>query len=145
MKLGTAKTIRTLFTLLCLLATSVVTIATSRKGDRYDGQPAPYIRTEATERKDYDVASNCPQSVPQERITIANEQITYPSQMYFSDFGLPTQTLNLDYNEEVNGDVNGLYRTCRRSELKDQNTTLIVYTCSENNKRVCQISFEPVQ
>lgn len=138
-----AKNLKTIFTILCLLATSVVTVATSKKTE---GNGVGYTATpESLARKDYYIASNCPQAIPQDRITVSNELIEYPTNRSFYSYGLPAYNLNLTFAHQITADMNGRQRTCVRSEQIDQGTPLIVYTCSENGYTVCQVSFEAFQ
>lgn len=132
------------FSLLCLLATSVVTIATSKNSDTQQ-QPVNYYTAETLNRKNYYVASNCPQSVPQERITVTNDFIEYPPQLNFSHFGLPTERLNLLATPQISNAVQGHQRNCVRSDVADRGVLLTVYTCYESGAYLCQVSFEPAQ
>ena len=125
---------KVVFTLSCLFVTSVVTIATSKSGDQGRYEPEPV--------QNYLVASNCPQSTSQQRITVTNEQISYPMNLHFTDFGLPTTQLNPATTTQVFSMINGRQRSCSRSEMVDQGTPLIVYTCTENNMYICQVTFE---
>lgn len=130
--------------LVCLLATSVITIATSKNSDTQQ-QPANYYTAEPLSKKNYYVASNCPQSVPQEQITVANDFIEYPSQLNFSHFGLPTERLNLLATQQISNVVQGRQRNCVRSDQSNQGGLLTVYTCYESGAYLCQVSFEPAQ
>lgn len=134
-----AKNLRTFFTLLSLLATSVVTVATSKDGVN------PKVTPESLARKDYYVASNCPQAIYQDRITVSHELIEYPTNRSFYDYGLPAYSLNLTFSNQVTAEISGRQRSCVRTEQTHQGTPLIVYTCSENGTPLCQVSFEPVQ
>lgn len=137
------KTLKNVFTLLILVATSVVTVATSKKGD-YD---ASYqVTPDSLARKDYYVASNCPQAIQQDRVTIDNELIAYPTSRTFYNYGIPAYNLNLTYTHQVSAPMNnGVERTCVRSAQTYSGVPLIVYTCYEYNRVVCQTSFEAVQ
>src|SRR5687768_16059996 len=139
-----ARNLKIIFTLFCLLATSVVTIATSKKSDG-DLRQINNVTPESLARKDYYVASNCPQAISQERITVTSELIEYPTNRNFYSYGLPSHNLNLTHSHQVAGDMNGILRSCIRSEQADWGTPLIVYTCSENNSFLCQVSFELIQ
>lgn len=137
------KNLKSLFSVLCLLITSIVTIATSKKpADQMAADQAYY---DSLVQKDYFVASNCPQALYQERITIANGRVLYPTNRNFVDFGIPTLELNLTYSSQVSGLVNGHARSCVRSELVDQGIPLILYSCTENAQALCQVSFERIQ
>lgn len=134
--------LKSLFAVVCLLATSVVTIATSKNnsGERVSNVQ---VTPESLVRKSYYVASNCPQAIYQDWITVANERIEYPSNRNFSSFGLPAQTLNLTHTNQISMMINGRQRSCIRSEIRDQTgLPLIVYTCEESGTLLCQVSFE---
>lgn len=137
------KNLRIVFTIFCLLATSVVTVATSKKhdGQGYEGAVTP----ESLVRKDYYIASDCPQAISQDRITIDNELIEYPTNRSFYNYGLPTYNLNLTFSNHIAADMNGRQRSCIRSEQVVWGVPLIVYTCSENGRFLCQVSFELAQ
>lgn len=137
------KKLKKFFTVFCLLATSLVTVATSKKSaDQMTSDQAYY---DSLKQKEYYVASNCPQSLYQERITVANNRISYPTNLSFFDFGLPALEVNLTYSTSLSGLVQGSTRTCLRTEQNHQGTSLIVYSCSENSQILCQVSFELVQ
>lgn len=140
-----SKNINTLFTLLCLFATSVVTIATSKKGDHPDAIISEHKYNGSLIEKNYFVASNCPQSIAQEKITVVSERILRPANTNFSDFGIPAESINLTFTNQINHPINGQMRSCLRSEQVEQGTSLIVYTCSENGTLICQITFEVTQ
>ncbi len=132
-----------LFTLICLLSTSIITIATSKKDD----SPASHNQApvETLARRNYYVASNCPQSVQQEQITVTNEHIEYPPSINFSHFGLPAERLNLTMSFQISNIMQGRQRDCTRTEMNDQGVPLIVYTCTEGGAFLCQVSFEQTQ
>ena len=134
------RTIETLFTLLTLFATSIVTVATSKKDVETNNLSNNH---EAT--RSYYVASNCSGAVPQSRVTIADRTIIEPANMRFYDFGLPITQLSVTSTQQFSAAMNGYQRTCVRSEQVDQGTLLTVYSCYENNQVVCQVSFELVQ
>ena len=134
------QTVKTILTFLALFATSVVTVATSKKTDSPD-----YVVEEAEPTKNYLVASNCPGAVPQARITITNKNLVSPSNINFFAFGLPTSQMSVSSTLQIEALVNGQERTCLRSEIVDQGTPLTVFTCSENGSVSCQITFELVQ
>jgi hypothetical protein len=136
--------IRILFTAICLLSTSVVTVATSKKRNNEVGY-VNEITPESLAQRDYLVDSNCPQSIFQEQITVANERVKYPSDLSFLNFGLPSEYVNLTYSNQIVGEVDGVLRSCLRSQQVDQGISLIVYTCSENGIFLCQVFFEEVQ
>ena len=61
--------LRILFTAICLLSTSVVTVATSKKRNNDLGYVyVNEITPESLAQRDYLVDSNCPQSIFQEQI-----------------------------------------------------------------------------
>jgi hypothetical protein len=138
------KNLKSLFAILCLVATSIVTVATSKK-QVSDMDNANQAFTDSLVQRDYYAASNCPMALPQERLTIANERIQYPTNLSFYDLGIPVLALNLTYTHQVSGMINGRTRNCARSVLPNQSSSLIVYTCSENGNFLCQVSFEAVQ
>jgi hypothetical protein len=135
-----AEKLRSIFTLLILMSTTVVTVATSKVKDG-DYKVTP----DSLARKDYYVASNCPQAVPQERITVDNELVDYPTNRSFLNYGLPVYNLNLTYSSTITGNMYGRERSCTRSMQNYQGTPLIVYTCYENSNFLCQTTFEAVQ
>ncbi len=123
----------TLFTIFCLFLTSIVTIATSKKGDHFSEPPrvAHYL-----------VASNCPKAIPNEQISVVNGMITYPANIQPKHFGLPTNQINWRTENQISGLFNGQLRECLHSVNVDNSTSLDVYTCYENKELVCQVSFE---
>ncbi|WP_413290855.1 hypothetical protein [Bdellovibrio sp. HCB337] len=131
------KNLRIAFTMLILLASSVVTVATSKKRD--------YVSPESLARKEYYVASNCPQAITQDQVVIDNELIESPANRSFYNYGLPTYNLNLTFTTQIIENMNGVQRTCIRAEQNYGGTPLIVYTCSEYGQAVCQVSFEAIQ
>lgn len=132
--------LRSIFTLLILMSTTVVTVATSKKQDGdYKVTPDSLVR------KDYYVASNCPQAISQDRITVDNELVEYPTDRSFLNYGLPSYNVNLTYANTLSGDMYGRQRSCTRSVQTYQGTPLIVYTCYENGNFLCQTTFEAVQ
>ncbi|MBK7842781.1 MAG: hypothetical protein IPJ71_03665 [Bdellovibrionales bacterium] len=138
--------IRILFTAICLLSTAVVTVATSKKRNNELGYVyVNEITPESLAQRDYLVDSNCPQSIFQEQITVANERVKYPSDLSFLNFGLPSEDVNLTYSNQIVGEVDGVLRSCLRSQQVDQGISLIVYTCSENGIFLCEVFFEEVQ
>lgn len=130
--------VRLFFSLLCLVATSVVTIATSKKGE--DGYKLDYNLG----RKSYLVASNCPQALPQQELVINNGVIESPLEVRFIDFGLPMYNFNPMANATVQGLVFGQQRTCQYSSTMSNNVLLDVYSCYADNQFICQVSFERV-
>ncbi len=89
--------LRILFTAICLVSTSVVTVATSKTRNN----DVVYINDETPESlslRDYLVDSNCPQSIFHEQITVANERVKYPSNLSFLNFGLPSEYVNLTHS-----------------------------------------------
>ncbi|MBK8202924.1 MAG: hypothetical protein IPK68_11580 [Bdellovibrionales bacterium] len=135
---------RILFTAICLLSTSVVTVATSKMRNNDVGY-VNEITPESLAQRDYLVNSNCPQSIFQEQITVANARVKYPSDLSFFNFGLPSEYVNLTYSNQIVGEVNGVLRSCLRSQQVDQGISSIVYTCSENGIFLCEVYFEEVQ
>ncbi|MGZ5278509.1 MAG: hypothetical protein ACXWC9_01115 [Pseudobdellovibrionaceae bacterium] len=134
--------LKILFTIICLMATSVVTIATSKKSE------SDRLRKEAEDdaarislRHIYLVASNCPQALSHERITVEADVITSPVGTEFSHFGLPMDELNF-LNQQISGYMQGQLRTCQYSILDDHGTRLDLYTCYQNNIQICQVTFE---
>jgi hypothetical protein len=137
------KTLKNIFAVLCLLTTSIVTVATSKKpADQMTADQAYY---DSLAQQDYYAASNCPQALYQERITVSKGRIQYPTNLSFTDFGLPASEVNLTYSNELSGFIHGLPRSCARSEQIHQGISLIVYSCSENSRLICQVSFERAQ
>lgn len=122
-----------LLTIFCLLLTSLVTIATSKGGSHIPEPPrvAHYL-----------VASNCPQAVQNERIGIVNGVITDPANLQPKHFGLPTNQINWQAENQISGLFNGQLRECIHSVSVDNSTSLEVYSCYENKELVCQVSFE---
>ncbi|HEY8272191.1 MAG TPA: hypothetical protein VIG33_14975 [Pseudobdellovibrionaceae bacterium] len=135
-------TAKSWFTVLCLLTTSLVTVATSKA-------PPPKTGSDdviTAESKQYYVASNCPAALPQDQITVTNETISYPTNLQFADFGLPLTRLNFEMYPQVKGWVRGYQMLCYLSVMEaDSDTGLLhVYNCYENNRPICQVSFEQV-
>ncbi len=122
-----------LLTIFCLLLTSLVTIATSKRGAHIPEPPraAHYL-----------VASNCPQAIQNEQISIVNGVITYPVNLQPKHFGLPTNQINWQAENQISGLFNGQLRECIHSATVDNSTSLEVYSCYENKELVSQVSFE---
>lgn len=125
--------IKSIFTVICLLGTSIVTVATSKKSDNL--QPLALPTT-------YLTASSCAGALPQERIIVADGVITAPTGRNFLHFGLPVEVLRIAQNLIVSGIVNGATRECEYSLYQTQPEKVHLYTCFEHNVQVCQITFE---
>lgn len=124
---------------LLLAATSVVTIATSK----HDPNRAASLSLQATGTRSYYVASNCPGAVPQERITVQDGRLTEPHYRQFVEFGLPMTVLNVDLHPRIQGMVRGYQMDCTYSSYGMQDgRSLDVYSCYENTRPICQVSFE---
>jgi hypothetical protein len=135
--------------ILCLAATSLVTVATSK----YDPSKANST-LEPLQVKNYYVASNCPGAMPQDQITVSDGVITSPSNRLTTDFGMPLTPVNFGFYPQVSGPVRGYQLTCYHSTIPNtpQQTgpaqtmpaaeSLDLYTCYESNRFFCQVSFE---
>lgn len=136
--------LNTLVTIICLFATSVVTIATSKKKE---GDDALLLKppAETLARRNWLVASNCPFAIQQEMITVENEMIQYPPNLNFTHFGLPNETLNIMLDSQTFRIINGVDRDCRSSKIVHQGTPLYLFTCTQNGAPLCQVSFEEAQ
>lgn len=147
--------LKILFTIFCLTATSVVTIATSSSSQTPYAQQSPpvliddhpqgtYPTTTTSLRKIYLVASNCPDAqIYQERITVEGGRITEPRNLAPTHFGLPTYDLSFNQNTQISGYTqNQQIRTCVHSRVTQGYEVFDVYSCYENNYLRCQVSFQ---
>ncbi len=127
--------LKVLFTIACMLATSVVTIATSKKSDQ---DPLQAAKTQEV----YLVASSCPGALPYDTVTIQNKEIVSPQNRHASEFGLPSSLLSFRDEDVLSGWIGEKMRTCRHALIDHDQTKLNVYTCSEDGVEVCKVSFE---
>jgi hypothetical protein len=134
-------TLKSWIAILSLAATSVVTIATSKVDSARDQESE---RLMALNTKYYYVASSCPAALNQDQIHVVGEVISDPPNRKFIDFGLPIEQLNFAENPQINGLVRGSPVTCYHSVMSISTGTgvLNVYSCYENNRLTCQVSFE---
>jgi hypothetical protein len=118
---------------LSLLIAAAVTVATSTAPD---GTPTEVY---------YGAASNCANAtVTNQSIgVIYGAKIQTPEGMTFLTLGIPKANLGIAYETTVSGTITGgLTRVCTYS-LNTTSGTLHVYSCSDNNNPVCQVSFTP--
>lgn len=122
--------LKKVFSLICLMATAVVSIATSK---------APNSAPDSSFR--YGAASNCPDAiVTNQSITVLAGGITSPSGMDFSMLGLPTATVSIGQQTIVSGMVNGQIRSCTYS-YDAALGAMHIYSCTDNGFASCQVSF----
>ncbi|MGE0631870.1 MAG: hypothetical protein AB7O96_05655 [Pseudobdellovibrionaceae bacterium] len=116
---------------LCLTMTAVVSIATSQ---------APSSGRTAT-KSAAGAASNCPGAIltNQQIVATSYGTITDPADIDFTFFGLPEEVVVIGQTS-VSGLVNGVTRTCVHS-VDTTSGTMHVYTCSENDAVVCEVTF----
>lgn len=120
------------FATACLIFAAVITVATSKAPE------------EETEYDTYGAASNCANATTtNQEITVSFASIVTPEGMTFIDLGIPKSTLDIANQTSVSGTITGgLTRVCTYS-LNTTSGTLHVYSCSDNNNPVCQVSFSP--
>lgn len=121
-----------IFTAACLIFAAVITVATSQ------------FPSESTLIETFGAASNCANATTTNQlITVTSGTITEPQGMTFLDLGMPQSTLSVAKQTSVSGTISGgLTRLCTYS-LNTTSGTLHVYSCSDNNNPVCQVSFTP--
>jgi hypothetical protein len=124
------KTSEKLFVTFCLVATTVITVATSKVKE--DEQGISY----------YGAASNCVNPNVNEVIGVSSNMIVSPDAVDFTDLGLPQPTLSIASETSVSGTVNSQTRVCNYS-LNTTSGTLHVYGCSDNGVPACQVTFLP--
>ncbi|MGZ3745249.1 MAG: hypothetical protein ACXVB1_05165 [Pseudobdellovibrionaceae bacterium] len=126
--------------ILSLAATSLVTVATSKVHPQSENAANLY----GAGSKQYYVASNCPAALTQEQITLTQGTISSPSDLEFVDFGLPMTRLDFEANPKISGWVHGYQTTCYHStmEINSGSGVLDVYSCYEDSRAICQVSFE---
>lgn len=119
-----------LFAGLSLLIATVITVATSQRKD--------------TEYLYFGAASNCANATTtNQAISTSFGSIVTPAGMTFLDLGIPRSTLFVASDTTVSGTIaGGLTRVCTYS-LNSASGTLHVYSCSDNNNPVCQVTFTP--
>lgn len=119
-----------LFAGLSLLIATVVTVATSQRED--------------TEYLYFGAASNCANATTtNQAISTSLGTIITPAGMTFLDLGIPRSTLFVASDTTVSDTITGgLTRVCTYS-LNSASGTLHVYSCSDNNNPVCQVTFTP--
>jgi len=118
--------------LTCLIATGVISIATSKQTYNLDDLTF----------SNYGAASNCPNAtVTNQAITVSSAGIiTNPAGMDFLSLGLPVTNLVIPTQTPLTGTVNSANRTCTYS-VNTTNGTLHIYSCSDNNVLICQVTF----
>lgn len=136
---GVQSTIKSVLSVICLIATSVVTIATS-KATNNDGSIGTY---KAGIVRQYTVNSDCAGAIPYEALTMTDSSITEPLNRHFIDYGLPTEQMDLTQPSQVSGLVRGATRTCTYSAQSFNANSVNIFSCSESDHYVCQIIFYP--
>ena len=128
------KNINIIFVIICLIGTSIVTIATSKKGD------SPVLLNSI-----YGSASNCLNAtVTNQAITVSSAgSILSPEMIDFRNLGLPVATLKIATETAISGMVGSVVRSCSYS-LNSTSGTLHVYSCDDNGTPSCQVSFTPL-
>lgn len=116
------------FVAFCLIATSVITVATSKKDD-------------ATNLSFYVATSNCVNPNVNEVIGVSGNQIVSPSSVDFTDLGLPQPTLTIATDTTVSGTANAVTRVCTYSSNNSNGTQQHIYGCSDNNVPTCAVMF----
>jgi hypothetical protein len=134
---GIQSTIKSVLSAICLLATSVITIATSKSTGK-DGTIGTY---NAGIVRQYSVNSDCAGAIPYEALTMTDSTITEPANRHFIDYGLPTEQIDLTQPSQVSGLVRGATRTCVYSAQTQGTTPVDVFSCYEDNRYVCQVVF----
>ena len=119
-----------IFVSACLIATTVVTVATSKVQDEID-------------LKMYGAASNCGNaSITNQVIGVNGNAIVTPDGADFMDIGLPQPYLSIATETSVSGTIASVTRSCTYS-LNSASGTLHVYTCLDNGAPACVITFLP--
>ena len=128
------KNIKIIFVIVCLIATSIVTIATSKKRD------IPVLLNSS-----YGSASNCLNAtVTNQAISVTSTGIIVaPEMIDFRNLGLPVTTLQIATQTAISGTVGSVLRSCTYS-LNSTSGTLHVYSCDDNGTPSCQVSFTPL-
>jgi hypothetical protein len=108
--------------LLALLATSWSILATSRAGGLQPGQ--------------YVIKSDCTPTVSEAIVQISMGRISEPAGQSFTDYGLPSTTLNL--TETSTGVIEGVNRSCVKTAGDDQGSEW-VFSCYDDDEFVCSV------
>ena len=113
-----------------LLTYAAVTVATSQK----DAQNNLY------QTHSYDVSSNCSNATyTSGAITVTGQTITSPASTSFFSLGFPVTEITV--GQDVSGDLApALTRNCTHAISTALNTTISVYTCTDNSIPSCTIS-----
>lgn len=118
------------FVAFCLIATSVITVATSKVDDEID------ITL-------YGAASNCSNaSITNQVIGVTDNMIVSPDATDFTDLGLPQPTLSIATETTTSGTVNAKTRVCTYS-VNTTSGTLHVYSCLDDGNPECMVTFAP--
>lgn len=127
--------------ILSLAATSVVTVATSKKGDYPTPDPSTMA---AMGTRYYYVNSDCPGALPRDQITVTDGNITYPPNRRFADFGLPLLMITSVMTPQVTGQIRGYQLVCNHSTMAIPTGTHVLdaYDCLENGQPICRVEFE---
>lgn len=128
------KNIKIIFVIVCLIATSIVTIATSKSSNGT-----------VLVNSNYGSASNCSNAtVTNQVITVSSSGfIVSPEMIDFKNLGLPVATLQIATQTAISGTVGSVSRSCTYS-LNSTSGTLHVYSCDDNGTPSCQVSFTPL-
>ena len=128
------KNIKIIFVILCLIGSSIVTIATSKKSD------IPVLLN-----SNYGSASNCSNAtVTNQAITVTSAGIIVaPEMINFRNLGLPVTSLKIATDTAISGAVGTVVRSCSYS-LNTTSGTLHVYSCTDDGTPSCQVSFTPL-
>lgn len=117
---------------ICLMATAIISIATSKTSDS-----APVTSTR------YGEASNCASAVTNVSITVSSEgKITEPANTSFLSFGLPVVDLVIG-TANVSGVSNNIQRSCSYS-LDTTSGRMHIYTCRDNGAFACMVTFTEI-
>lgn len=125
------KRVEKVFVTFCLIATSVVTIATSKLKDE---EAASF----------YGAATTCSNATINNvliGVSYGNTMIS-PTGKNFTDLGLPKATLTIATETVVSATVNAVTRVCSYS-LNTSSGTMHVYSCFDNNNPSCMVTFVP--
>jgi hypothetical protein len=127
--------LKAFFSIVCMIATSIVTLATSKSSD-HD------LMREMNSQEVYLVASSCPGALAYDKVTIQNKEIISPTGRHPGDFGLPSAIISFHDEDIVSGWLDQKMRTCRHALVNQDGTNLNVFTCSEDGAEICKVSFE---
>lgn len=118
-----------LATILGLVFTSAVTVATSKASDS---------KSEAFPTTTFYAASNCQGAIPQEVIGVRLGQVVTPTGRTFQSYGLPAEFVTFG-SADVTGRSGALERRCVYALYQPG---VHLYTCYDNGVQACQVTFE---